>query len=91
MSSITSIDDEKMKKFLILHPLLQIFLNLKFKTIRWQFRLLFLFQIVLTIALTLIGVQYLQFTSCKGIESRQPLTVKYTTPIHATETVGVTL
>ena len=45
--SSLDIDDEKTKKFLILHPLLQIFLDLKFKTILWQFRLLFFFQIVL--------------------------------------------
>ena len=65
--SSLDIDDEKMKRFLILHPLVQIFLNLKFKTILWQFRLLFLFQIVLVITLTLIGVQYLQFTACETI------------------------
>ena len=65
--SLLDIDDEKMKRFLILHPLVQIFLNLKFKTILWQFRLLFLFQIVLVITLTLIGVQYLQFTACETI------------------------
>ena len=63
--SSLDIDDEKTKKFLILHPMLQIFLDLKFQTILWQFRLLFLFQIVLVITLTLVGVQYLQFTACE--------------------------
>ena len=63
--SSLGIDDEKMKKFLLLHPLLQIFLDLKFQTILWQFRLLFLFQIILVITLTLVGVQYLQFTACE--------------------------
>ena len=78
-------DDEKTKKFLILHPLLQIFLDLKFKTILWQFRLLFLFQIVLVITLTLVGVQYLQFTACETmIENGTDFTNRYFQPLNIT-------
>ena len=78
-------DDEKTKKFLILHPLLQIFLDLKFQTILWQFRLLFLFQIVLVITLTLVGVKYLQFTACETItENGTDFTNRYFQPLNIT-------
>ena len=83
--SSLDIDDEKTKKFLILHPLVQIFLDLKFKTILWQFRLLFFFQIVLVITLTLIGVQYLQFTSCETVtENGTDFTNRYFQPLNIT-------
>ena len=79
------IDDEKMKKFLILHPLLQIFLDLKLQTIPWDFRLLFLFKFVLVITLTFVGVQYLQFTACETItENGTDFTNRYFQPLNIT-------
>ena len=64
-SRLPYIEDQNLKKLIVLHPLLQIFLNLKFKTIRLQFWLLLMFQILFVITLTTIGVMYVQFTACE--------------------------
>ena len=65
-SSVSVVDDAQVKKLLILHPLLQIFLYLKFKTIRPQYWFLLLFQIAFVITLTSIGIVHVQFTSCEN-------------------------
>ena len=50
---------------LLLHPLLQIFMVLKFKAVSSYFNYLqLLFQIVLTATLTSIAVEYVKLTSC---------------------------
>ena len=65
-SNLLSIEDNNLKKLIILHPLLQIFLHLKFKTIRPQFWLLLAFQFVMVVTLTLLGVLFVQFTACES-------------------------
>ena len=64
-SRLPYIEDQNLKKLIVLHPLLQIFLNLKFRTIRLQFWLLLAFQILFVITPTTIGVIYVQFTACE--------------------------
>ena len=52
---------------LLLHPIMQIFLNLKYKTVWTIFFIQMFFQIVLVIVFTAIGVTYVEFTSCKEV------------------------
>ena len=63
-SKLRCIGDVNLRKLLVLHPLLQIFLNLKFKTIRYYFNLLLVFQFLMVVMLTLIAVEFVQFTDC---------------------------
>ena len=69
-SSVSVVDDAQVKKLLILHPLLQIFLYLKFKTIRPQYWFLLLFQIAFVITLTSIGIVHVQFTACERMDDQ---------------------
>ena len=64
---VRCIEDNNANKLLILHPLLQILLYLKFKTIRIQFFILLLMQMVLVGTLTASGVVFLQFTACSNL------------------------
>ena len=64
---VRCIEDTNANKLLILHPLLQIFLSLKFKTIRFQFWILLIMQTILVCTLTASGVVFLQFTSCTNV------------------------
>ena len=65
-SILLSIEDNNLKKLIILHPLLQIFLNWKFRSIRPHFWFLLAFQFVMVVTLTLLGVIFVQFTACKS-------------------------
>ena len=68
-SRISSIEDVNLKKMIILHPLLQIFLDFKFGTIGFLFWMMFLIQAINAITLTIIGVQFLQFNACREISN----------------------
>ena len=63
-SSLPTIDDKNPQKMMILHPLFQIFLTLKFRTIRFLFWGLLFLQAILVATLTTIGVEFVQFTAC---------------------------
>ena len=54
---------------LLLHPLMQIFLNLKFKTVERMFKLAALFDLVLTMTLSWIGITYVDITNCNTFEN----------------------
>ena len=75
-SILLSIDDDNLKKLIILHPLLQIFLNLKFKTIRPHYWFLLAFQFVMVLTLTQLGVIFVQFTACEKVSSTDIATFK---------------
>ena len=78
---VRSIEDTNSNKLLILHPLLQIFLSLKFKTIKIQFWILLLMQMILVGTLTASGVVFLQFTSCTNLtEGGECFTNRYFQP-----------
>ena len=78
---VRSIEDTNANKLLIMHPLLQIFLHLKFKTIRIQFWILLIMQMILVGTLTASGVVFLQFTSCTNLtESGSCFTNRYFKP-----------
>ena len=49
---------------LLLHPLLQIYLNLKFNSIQKIYHIQFLYQILLVATFTALTVHYVQLTSC---------------------------
>ena len=63
-SKLNCIGDLNLKKLILLHPLQQIFLHLKFRTIRYYFIFLLAFQFLMVGALTLIAVEFVQFTDC---------------------------
>ena len=69
---LLSIEDNNLKKRIILHPLLQIFLHFKFKTIRLHFWLLLAFQFIMVVTLTTIGVGFVQFTACANVNATNP-------------------
>ena len=50
---------------LLLHPLLQIFLNLKFNSFQKIYLIEFLFQIFLVATITVLTVHYVQLTTCQ--------------------------
>ena len=50
---------------LLLHPLMQIFLELKFNTIWTKIMLDIFFQLLLVMVLTWMGVMYVNFTTCR--------------------------
>ena len=66
-SQISSIEDVTLKKMIILHPLLLIYLNFKFKTIRFLFWTMLIVQGIVVVTLTCIGVVFLRFNACRPI------------------------
>ena len=62
--SVFNAAERNRRKELFLHPLLQIFLSLKWHGIKPIFWLKILFQIILVIVLTLVGIQYVEVTHC---------------------------
>ena len=62
---------------LLLHPLLQIFLNLKFSSIKKVYIIQMLFQILLVASFTVITVNYVQLTSCELDERNDNFTNQY--------------
>ena len=59
-----SVDQDK-KTSILLHPLFQIFLGVKFNTIQKIYIMQIIYQILLTLVVTLITVRYVQLTSCR--------------------------
>ena len=65
---------------LLLHPLMQIFLNLKYKTVWMTFLVQIIFQLFLVVVFTIVGIEYVEFTSCKILQtSHCPLPVQHCT------------
>ena len=62
---------------LLLHPLLQIFLYLKFSSIKKVYRIQMLFQILMVASFTVITVNYVQLTSCSLDERNDNFTNQY--------------
>ena len=62
---------------LLLHPLLQIFLNLKFNSIKKVYIIQMLFQILMVASFTVITVNYVQLTSCELDERNDNFTNQY--------------
>ena len=60
MSSITDNSEQP----LLLHPLLLIFLHLKFKTVKRVFYIRFVIHLIIVLILTCTGVYYTRLTSC---------------------------
>ena len=54
---------------LLLHPLMQIFLNLKYKTVWMTFLVQIIFQLFLVVVFTIVGIEYVEFTSCKILQT----------------------
>ena len=54
---------------LLLHPLLKIFINLKYKTVRMTCLFQIIFKMALVIAFTIIGIKYVEFTSCEILKT----------------------
>ena len=63
-SSNSSINKDNENIPLILHPLMQMFMNLKWKTVTGSFHCHLMFQIILLLAVTMTGVHYVKFSSC---------------------------
>ena len=63
-SSMSTIGDPE-RYPIILHPLIQLFLSMKFKSIRFMFLSKLLFHVILVILLTTIGIRYVELTSCE--------------------------
>ena len=61
MSSVTDNSEQP----LLLHPLLLIFLHLKFKTVKRVFYIRFVIHFIIVLILTCTGVYYTRLTSCK--------------------------
>ena len=57
---------------LLLHPLLQIFLNLKFKRVLVMLLLQIMFQVMQLLPFTAMAVHYVQMTTCTDTECRDP-------------------
>ena len=64
-NSPLSITVENDKPPIVLHPLLQIFLDLKFRGAGKRFIMRILHQLLLTICITISAVNYIELTSCK--------------------------
>ena len=77
-SSMSTIGDPQ-RYPIILHPLIQLFLSMKFKSIRFMFLSKLLFHVILVILLTTIGIRYVELTSCemKGNKENCFKNVKY--------------
>ena len=70
-SKISSIEDVSYNKMIILHPLLQIYLNFKFKTISFLFWTMLLLQAIIVATLTMIGIVFVQFNTCREIKNNK--------------------
>ena len=68
-SKISSIEDVSYNKMIILHPLLQIYLNFKFRTISFLFWIMLLLQAIIVATLTIIGIVFVQFNTCREIKN----------------------
>ena len=53
------------KDTILLHPVMQTFLNLKYKTVWTTLSMQLLFQIALVIVYTAIGIEFVNFTTCE--------------------------
>ena len=63
-NEITLLDKAK-DKDLLLHPLMQIFLDLKFNTVWTKIMFDIFYQLLLVLVLTWMGVLYINFTTCR--------------------------
>ena len=68
--SSMSFDGDQERSPILLHPLLQIFLSLKFKSVGLMFLFELIFYIILVMLLTKIGIEYVELTSCEMIENQ---------------------
>ena len=64
-------ENEHSERELLLHPLIQIFLNIKYKTIKKAAFLNAMFHLVLAITLTIMAVEYVELTSCEVISNQE--------------------
>jgi len=72
MSLFMAAEKNHMKE-LFLHPLLQIFLSLKWDTVKPLFWIKLFFQLCLVIIMTYIGVKYVDTTHCNNLNSTNPI------------------
>ena len=59
-----TLDAEQARKSLLMHPIMQTFLKLKFKTVRPIFLFQIMLQIILVLTITALGIYYVELTNC---------------------------
>ena len=69
-SSMSDIGDPE-RYPILLHPLLQMFLSMKFKSIRFMFLSQLIFHVILVTLLTTIAINYVELTSCQIKENEE--------------------